>query len=80
MRRLLGDEFAVNSFHHQAVADAGPSLTATAWAKDGVIEVVENETGSIVGVQWHPEILGTNPELFDAFVGAAAVYASRSSK
>ena len=55
VRRLLGDEFAVNSFHHQAVADAGPSLTATAWAKDGVIEAVENETGSIVGVQWHPE-------------------------
>ncbi len=47
---------AVNSFHHQAVRDAGPHLRITAYSKDGVIEAVEsNEYKSLLGVQWHPE-------------------------
>lgn len=47
---------AVNSFHHQAVRDAGPHLRVVAKSRDGVIEAVEsNEHKSILGVQWHPE-------------------------
>ncbi|MBR1889567.1 MAG: membrane dipeptidase [Alloprevotella sp.] len=54
--RLLGEEFSVNSFHHQAVRDAGPHLRVSAVASDGVIEAVEsNEFKSILAVQWHPE-------------------------
>lgn len=45
----------VNSIHHQAVADPGPGLQATAWGDDGVIEAVEAEL--LLGVQWHPERL-----------------------
>lgn len=46
----------VNSFHHQAVREAGPHLRVTARAKDDVIEAVEScEHKSIIGVQWHPE-------------------------
>lgn len=45
----------VNSIHHQAVATTGPSLTATAWSPDGVIEAVEGPFA--LGVQWHPERL-----------------------
>lgn len=54
--QILGERFAVNSFHHQAVADAGQKLCVTARSTDGIIEAVEsNERKSIIGVQWHPE-------------------------
>jgi gamma-glutamyl-gamma-aminobutyrate hydrolase PuuD len=45
----------VNSYHHQAVSDAG-ALTVTGWADDDVIEAVEDPARRFVfGVQWHPE-------------------------
>jgi putative glutamine amidotransferase len=48
-------ELTVNSFHHQAIKDAG-DLTVTGWAPDETVEVVENPTAAFaVGVQWHPE-------------------------
>lgn len=50
------EEFAVNSFHHQAVKEAGPHLKVTAQSPDGIIEAVESsEHKAILGVQWHPE-------------------------
>lgn len=53
---LLGKRFPVNSFHHQAVGDAGPRLRVTATSADGVIEAVESaEMKPVIGVQWHPE-------------------------
>lgn len=56
---LYGGRLGVNSFHHQAVADAGRHLTAVAFSVDGVTEAVEsNEHKSMMGVQWHPEWLG----------------------
>ena len=49
----------VNSFHHQAVGEPGPSLRTVATAPDGVIEAVESsEFKPILGVQWHPECMG----------------------
>jgi putative glutamine amidotransferase len=45
----------VNSIHHQAIADPGPMLRATAWSPDGVIEAVEGP--GLLGLQWHPERL-----------------------
>lgn len=50
----------VNSIHHQAVADPGPHLAASAWSPDGVIEAVE--APGVLGVQWHPERLWTSDE------------------
>ena len=48
----------VNSFHHQAVCDAGERFRVTARSSDGVIEAIESrEFKSIMGVQWHPECL-----------------------
>jgi len=57
LRQLMGEGLLyVNSFHHQAVRDAGPHLRVCATAPDGVIEAVESsEHKSILGVQWHPE-------------------------
>ena len=49
----------VNSFHHQAVDDAGLRFRITAKAPDGVAEAMEStEHKPIMGVQWHPEWLG----------------------
>jgi putative glutamine amidotransferase len=63
-----GGEFAVNSFHHQAVGEAAPSLTVSAVSPDGVIEAVESAKHSILGVQWHPENLAAvRPEAFALF-------------
>jgi len=78
--RLLGETFAVNSFHHQGVNDPGPRLRVTARAADGVAEAVEStELKSILGVQWHPEcfILGGDSAMkpvFNYFVGEADSY------
>jgi putative glutamine amidotransferase len=63
---VLGSVDMVNSIHHQAIADPGQSLRATAWSDDGVIEAVEG-TG-LLGVQWHPERLsGIDPRHLDPF-------------
>ena len=55
-RVMQCDVLPVNSFHHQAVREAGPHLRVCATSSDGVIEAVESsEHKSILGVQWHPE-------------------------
>jgi putative glutamine amidotransferase len=76
---ILGESVVpVNSMHHQAVKELAPSLVATAYAPDGIIEGVEGAAGGqfLVGVQWHPEELtDTHPgmaRLFTTFASAAA--------
>ena len=65
----------VNSFHHQAVSDAGPCLRVSAVSPDGVIEAVESsEYKSILGVQWHPECLATGAPLFQWLVSRATAW------
>ena len=66
----------VNSFHHQAVAEAGPHLRVTATSADGVIEAVESsEQKAVMGVQWHPECMGDDGQpLFRWLVGEALQY------
>ena len=71
----------VNSFHHQAVKDAGPHLRVVARSQDGVIEAVEStEFKSILGVQWHPECFILNGDksmipLFKWLAQEAALFA-----
>lgn len=80
MAQLLGRQFCVNSFHHQAVREPGPLLRVTARAADGVVEAVESTEGkSVFGVQWHPECFLLEGDeamlpLFRHFVGEAASY------
>ncbi len=47
----------VNSFHHQGVKKVAPSLRATSYSPDGLVESYENRNGGqyVLGVQWHPE-------------------------
>jgi putative glutamine amidotransferase len=64
----------VNSRHHQAIRELAPSLRATAWAEDGVIEGVEPADGAapwMLAVQWHPED-DTEDALFRGFARAVA--------
>ncbi|MSQ89855.1 MAG: gamma-glutamyl-gamma-aminobutyrate hydrolase family protein [Phycisphaerales bacterium] len=46
---------AVASWHHQALADAGP-FEAIGWSDDGILEAIRDSRKPFyVGVQWHPE-------------------------
>jgi putative glutamine amidotransferase len=66
---VLGSLDRVNSIHHQAIADPGQTLRATAWSADGVIEAVEGP--GLFGVQWHPERLsGSDPRHLAPFAWA----------
>ena len=65
----------VNSFHHQAVSDAGPKFRVVATAPDGIVEAMESsEYKSILGVQWHPECMESGLPLFQWLVKEAMDY------
>ena len=76
LAELLGGEgSAVNSRHHQAVAEPGAGLRVGARAPDGVIEAIERVEGPFcVGVQWHPERMDARhrASVVGAFVRACA--------
>lgn len=75
---------ATNSMHHQAVKELGKGLKVTARAEDGTIEGLEDETGQILSVQWHPEdLIDTAPvmnRLFADLVERAKVYREGNSR
>lgn len=54
---LYGEEFIVNSSHHQAVDRPGEGFRPVQWAPDGTVEAIRHETLPLFGVQWHPERL-----------------------
>ncbi len=64
----------VNSSHHQALGKVGKNLKAIAWAKDGVIEGIQDTRKNrfLLGVQWHPEVSvdfdDLSREIFELFV------------
>ena len=69
-----GSNIRVNSHHHQAVGKIGKELKAVAWAKDGVVECIQDTRPDrfVLGVQWHPELSWQDDqlsrEIFEAFV------------
>ena len=54
---LYGEEFIINSAHHQAVDRPGEGFRPVQWAPDGTVEAIRHETLPLFGVQWHPERL-----------------------
>lgn len=74
LSRIVGVAgLVVNSSHHQSVLDPGRNLRAVARTADGVIEAVEwtGDSNWVMGVQWHPERMTTDPlakALFSQFV------------
>lgn len=71
------EEIYVNSFHHQAVGEAGNRFRVTALSEDGIVEAIEStEYKPILGVQWHPEWLKEEGlKLFQWLVGHAGEFA-----
>ena len=76
LAKLSGNKtgIRVNSHHHQSIRAVGENLKATAWAKDGVIECIEDTRADrfVLGVQWHPELSWKTDELsrniFETFI------------
>jgi len=72
----------VNSFHHQAAAEAADGLIVSARASDGVIEALEHpDHPFFLGVQWHPERYHDRTQdaavLFSALAEAARQHSAR---
>lgn len=67
--KLLGqNSIYTNTMHHQCVKDVGEGLKITAATKDEIPEAMENNDGSILLVQWHPEeLLKTQPIMINIF-------------
>ncbi len=57
LSHLYGQEFTINSNHHQAVDKLGKHLRAVQMSHDGVVEGIVHDTLPIIAVQWHPERL-----------------------
>lgn len=71
---IKNEQVRVNSHHHQAIKKVGENLKTIAWAKDKVIEGIEDtrENRFVLGVQWHPELSWKTDELsrkiFETFI------------
>jgi putative glutamine amidotransferase len=68
---VLGPRANVPTYHHQAVGAVGAGLTPVAWAPDGTVEALEDETGRLLAVQWHPEVDRSN-DVFAYFAARCA--------
>lgn len=71
LNQILGERFAVNSFHHQGLHKPGKDLKVIARSDDKVAEAVESNDGKTIGVEFHPEMMReAHPEfqrIFDYF-------------
>ena len=72
--KLYGDNFIVNSNHHQAVNKLSPMLSGTCYSSDGILEGYENLNLKIIGTQFHPERLNhesndNGSKIFKEFLG-----------
>lgn len=65
-------KFSVKSYHHQGVNRVGTGLRVNAVSPDGMVEGIETESGSVIGIQWHPELedTGQSRRIFGSFVSA----------
>jgi len=69
---LYGRHAEVNSLHHQVIDEVGEGLTVSGRSPDGSVEAVEVQGRDVLGVQWHPELLGQPDPAFVWLVGAAS--------
>ncbi len=69
IHKLLGSsELFTNTLHHQSVKKIGDGLIVTSRTNDGIIESLENEDGTIMLVQYHPEeLLESQPVMINLF-------------
>jgi len=74
---------AVNSLHHQCIAEPGGGMRVAARAEDGLIEAIENPDSAFeIGVQWHPERMAgpAGAGLFRGLLAACAGSTASNSR
>lgn len=73
---LSEEKIGVNSLHHQAVSNVPDGFIKNAVAPDGIIEGIEKMGSKFcIGVQWHPEAMGSelhSRKLFEGLVLACS--------
>ena len=57
LKNLYGDEFTVNSYHHQILKSLANDLLPIQYASDGCVEGAVHKSYPYIGVQWHPECM-----------------------
>ena len=68
---LFGEEFSVNSFHHQAIKKLGKDIEVVATAFDGTtVEAIKHKELPVYAVQWHPERMTFDYKRDDTVDGA----------
>ncbi len=65
------DALTVNSLHHQTVDRLGAGLRVSARSDDGQVEGLESTDGTILAVQWHPEMLAEPEPVFEWLIERA---------
>ncbi len=68
LRKILGSEIEVCSFHHQAIAGIPKGYHCASESSDGVIEAMESDDGLVIAVQWHPERDYTGPLILNYMI------------
>ncbi|MEQ9115456.1 MAG: gamma-glutamyl-gamma-aminobutyrate hydrolase family protein [Rickettsiales bacterium] len=53
----MSGSYKVNSIHHQAVKKLGKNMICSSIDEHKMVQAIENKSGSILGVQWHPELM-----------------------
>ena len=75
------DEVVTNSMHHQGIKQLSPKLEAMAYGPGGLVEAVRvPDLSFAVGLQWHPEYLGTHANMnriFERLIAEAKDYRLR---
>ncbi|MBQ2668486.1 MAG: gamma-glutamyl-gamma-aminobutyrate hydrolase family protein [Clostridia bacterium] len=75
IRDLYGEDFVINSSHHQAVDRLADGLLPTCVSDDGILEGFVHENGRVIGVQFHPERIGFAHRRPDTVNGEAIFHA-----
>lgn len=67
----------VNSAHHQGIQELAQKFHAVGWSDDGLVEAIEDDSGTILGVQFHPERLRLMPN-YEVFNGIFVDFVKRA--
>lgn len=66
--QILGEQYYVNSLHHQSIAQLGKGLRIVAKSDDQIVEAIQHEDLCIWGVQFHPEMMhNRDPQMQNIF-------------
>jgi len=71
--------FEVASLHHQSIDRLAENLEEIAWSPDGTVEAFIGRTTPLLGVQWHPDLMGSHEAGASEPLRWLADAASRSS-